>query len=382
MKRLVLVGGGHAHLSVLEKFARNRVANTELILVTPNRYQNYSGMLPGWIAGHYTREQSRVDLLPLVGAARAKMITLSLKEMSAHENEITLSDGRVLNYDYLSLDVGSETNTEGFELLGERLLPVKPLDDFFDQWPDIHRGALLQKDYSLFVVGGGAAGVELALAAQYALRRDGATSAVSLVVSKDGMLRGHHESVRERVLNYVRASGVVLYQQAATGLVDGLRLEDGQHVYADKVLAATGARPLGWLKSSGLTLNEQGYILVDSTHRTASHSNVFAAGDTCARTDVRMARSGVHAVRAGPVLAENLYALLNDPANEKQLKKYRPKAYSLYLLACGPRYAIASWGYLSFEGAWVWRLKDWIDKGFVRKFSADKSYSADSNSLR
>jgi len=370
MKRLVLVGGGHAHLSVLEKFARDPIDDVELVLVTPNRYQNYSGMLPGWIAGHYTREQSRVDLSPLVEAARARLLTLSVNEMSAAKKEIILSDGQRLSYDYLSLDVGSETQTQGFELLGERLLPVKPLDDFFEQWPEIHRRALLQKDYSLFVVGGGAAGVELALAAQHALKRDGATSAVSLVVSNEGLLRGHHASVRESVLNYVSASGIVLYQQAATGLADGLQLEDGRRLYADRVLAATGAKPLAWLRTSGLALDEHGYILVDQFHRTQSHTEVFAAGDTCARSDVKMARSGVHAVKAGPVLAKNLYVLLTQPTGDKRLTPYRPRAHSLYLLACGPRYAIASWGRLCFQGRWVWRLKDWIDRGFIRRFSA------------
>jgi pyridine nucleotide-disulfide oxidoreductase family protein len=370
MKRLVLVGGGHAHLSVLEKLARAPRPGTEVILITPNRYQNYSGMLPGWIAGHYTREQSRVDLQPLVQASGVRMITASVTAMSADTRTLTLSDGQQVAYDLLSLDVGSETQTEGLSALGSRLLPVKPLDDFFDQWPDIEKQATRQKDYALVVVGGGAAGVELAFAAQFALERAGAQAHVTLVVSPDGILKGHHPSVRRRVLAYTRQAGIVLYQQAASGLVDGLQFSDGHRIYADQVIAATGAKPLPWLRQSGLSLNQQGYILVDACHRTQSHPEVFAVGDTCARTDVQMARSGVHAVKAGPVLADNLYALLDDSA--AQLKDYQPRKSSLYLLACGPQYAIASWGRVSFEGHWVWRLKDWIDRGFIKKFSRNK----------
>jgi len=279
MKRLVMIGGGHAHLSVLEKLARQPIDGVERILITPNRYQNYSGMLPGWISGHYTREQSRIDLMPLVHAAGVNMINVSLLNMDADQRVLTLSDGSSLTYDFLSLDVGSETQTEGLEGLGERLLPVKPLDDFFEKWPEICQRAREKKEYALVVVGGGAAGVELAL-------------------------------------------------------------------------------------------DQQGYILVDAHHRTQSHPEVFAAGDTCARTDVQMARSGVHAVKAGPVLAENLYAVLTEPANATEpLKSYHPRASSLYLLACGPRYAIASWGRWSFQGQWVWFLKNWIDLGFIRRFS-------------
>lgn len=369
MKRLVLVGGGHAHLSVFERFARASLTDAEVILVTPKRYQNYSGMLPGWMAGHYTREQSRVDLTPLVDAAGIKMINASVTAMSADEHVLELSNGQCLSYDFLSLDIGSETQTDGLEVLGNRLLPVKPLDDFFDQWPEVQKQAIRQKDYALVVLGGGAAGVELAMAAQYALKREGAQGHVTLIVSPDGLLRGHRASVKARVSAYMRGVGIVLHQQAATGLVDGLQFSEGYQLYADKVIAATGARPLSWLKQSGLALNPQGYILVNAHHQTQSHPEVFAAGDTCVRADVQMARSGVHAVKSGPVLAENLWTVLTEPPSvNMQLKSYRPRGNSLYLLACGPKYAIASWGPLSFAGRWVWRLKDWIDRGFIKRF--------------
>lgn len=295
------------------------------------------------------------------------MITASVTAMSADTRTLTLSDGQQMAYDLLSLDIGSETQTEGLLALGARLLPVKPLDDFFDLWPEIQKKAVRQKDYALVVIGGGAAGVELAFAAQFALKRAGAQAHVTLVVSPDGMLKGHHSSVRRRVLEYTRQAGIVLYQQAAVGLADGLQFADGHRIYADQVIAATGAKPLSWLRQSGLSLNAPGYILVDAQHRTQSHPEVFAVGDTCARTDVLMARSGVHAVKAGPVLADNLYAVLAD--STAHLKAYRPRKSSLYLLACGPKYAIASWGRLSFEGHWVWRLKDWIDRGFIKRFS-------------
>lgn len=367
MKRLVLVGGGHAHLFVLEKLARAPIRGAEVVLITPNRYQNYSGMLPGWIAGHYTLEQCRVNLQPLVQASGVQMIEAHVTAMNADTRTLTLEDGQQVTYDFLSLDIGSETQTEGLSKLGGRLLPVKPLDDFFAQWPEIQKKAINQKDYALVVIGGGAAGVELAFAAQYALKRAGAQGNVTLVVSPSGMLKGHHASVRRRVLAYARKAGIVLCHQAAKGVVDGLQFSDGHRIYADQVIAATGAKPLSWLRQSGLSLNQQGYILVDACHRTQSHPEVFAVGDTCARTDVHMARSGVHAVMVGTVLADNLYTVLAD--STAQIRDYQPRNSSLYLLACGPKYAIASWGRISFEGQWVWQLKDWIDQKFVKRFS-------------
>ena len=374
MKRLVLVGGGHAHLSVLEKLTRDSLSDVEVLLVTPSRYQNYSGMLPGWIAGHYSREQSRIDLMALVNNAGVKLVSGAVTGMSAQSRTLRLADGQRVDYDYLSLDIGSETQTDGLEALGMRLLAVKPLDTFFDRWPEVLNQAIRRDNYALVVVGGGAAGVELALAAQYALKQSGAMGQVTLVVSAEGLLKGHSEGVRKRVLVHIRQAGIVLHQQTASGAVDGLQFADGHRLYADQVIAATGAKPLSWLTQSGLALNEQGYILVDANQRSPSHHEVFAVGDTCARTDVRMARSGVHAVKAGPVLANNLFAVIKGSSTvSTELDTYEPRTHSLYLLACGPKYAIASWGPISFEGLWVWRLKDWIDRGFIKRFSPKKS---------
>jgi len=364
-KRLVLVGGGHAHLSVLRALADKRPAGLDVVLITPSKYQNYSGMLPGWVAGHYTQAQCRVDLDPLVQAAGARLILDQIVGMDAARRCVGFAHGPHVEYDLLSLDVGSETDTSWLETLGDKLLPVKPLDYFFASWPRILAAAKAKKNYKLVVVGGGAAGVEMALAAQQAFTRAGVDGHVDLVASESGLLPGHAKAVQARVQRFAEHAGLGLHFARGVGSEDGVLLADGHLVPADQVIAATGARPAVWLGLSKLGLDERGYILVDKYHRSVSHPNVFAAGDVCARLDAVMSRSGVHAVHAGPVLAENLMAIVNGGS----LRPYSPKRRSLYLLSCGPRYAVASWGRWSAEGQWVWRWKDWIDRGFIRRFS-------------
>ena len=366
-KRLVLVGGGHAHLSVLRALAKTRPAGLDVVLITPSKYQNYSGMLPGWVAGHYTQAQCRVDLDPLVQAAGARLVLDQIVGMDAARRCIGFADGLHVEYDLLSLDVGSETDTSWLETLGDKLLPVKPLDNFFASWQRILAAAKAKKNYKLVVVGGGAAGVEMALAAQQAFTGAGVDGHVDLVASESGLLPGHANAVQARVQRFAVRAGLGLHFARGVGSEDGVLLADGHLVPADQVIAATGARPAVWLGLSKLGLDERGYILVDKYHRSVSHLNVFAVGDVCARTDAVMSRSGVHAVHAGPVLAENLMAIVNGGS----LRPYSPKRRSLYLLACGSRYAVASWGRWSTEGQWVWRWKDWIDQGFIRRFSAN-----------
>lgn len=367
MKRLVLVGGGHAHLSVLQTLARERPADVEVVLVTPGAYQHYSGMLPGAMAGHYTRAQCRIDLRPLTRKAHATLEVNRIVGMDAGRRCVELADGRRIEYDLLSLDVGSEIDVSWLEMAGAKLLPVKPLDDFFDAWPGVVSAAMGKPGYRLVVVGGGAAGVELALAARHAFSRAGIEARVDLVVSDSGLLPEHAPGVRRRATRFLDRAGVHVHCMRAVGETGGVMLSDGTRLPADCVIAATGARAPHWLQASRLLLDESGYVTVNGHHRSLSHPNVFAAGDVCARQDLIMARSGVYAVRAGPVLAANLLATLNGckPVTHK------PQRRSLNLLACGPRHAIASWGGFSAEGAWVWRWKDLIDRRFIARFSGN-----------
>jgi len=364
-QRLVLAGGGHAQLSVLTALAR-KSPNVEVVLVTPNTHQIYSGMLPGWMVGHYKKEDCCIDLRPLADAARVRLVLANMIGINADHKCVELSDGSHFEYDALSINAGSEINTSWLEAAGERLLSVKPLDNFVQRWPKILAAALQQDDYQLVVVGGGAAGVELAFAAQYAFIKQRCKHAsVALIASQQGILPGHSTGVKVRSRRLLEQRGITLFQAQAVGTAEGITLSSGESLRADCIIAATGARPPAWLRNTDLKLDEQGYILVDAQQRSLSHPNVFAAGDVCIRQDIRLARSGVHAVFTGPVLAHNLFASICG----QKLRSYRPRKRSLYLLATGPRHAIASWGIASVQGRWVWHWKNWIDRGFMRKYS-------------
>lgn len=361
-RRLILIGGGHAHLSVLHALASNPL-DIEVVLVTPGTSQIYSGMAPGWVAGQYSLQDCQIDLLPLAQAASAKLVTHHATGVDANRRRVYLSDGTHMDYDFLSLDVGSVSNLMPLGALKERLLALKPIGGFVERWPEILAMGKARHDFHLAVIGGGAAGVEIAFAAQHVFSTHAPGATVTLIASEKGIMHGHAAGVAKRVRNLLRLRGIVLHETYAVGDEQGVVLGNGQHLPADRVIAATGSSSPAWLQSSHLALNEHGYISVDATHRSLSHHNVFAAGDVCARSDTDMARSGVHAVFAGPVLAHNLLASIRGG----DFIRYTPRKRSLYLLATGPRYAIASWGAFSAEGAWVWYWKNWIDRRFMNK---------------
>lgn len=363
MYRLILAGGGHAQLSVLALLAQQQ-PDIEVILITPSPMQIYSGMLPGWMAGHYRLDECRIDLRPLAQAAKVCLVEAQVVGMDAARRQVLLSDGRQLEYDGLSLDIGCETHSTNLAAAGNRLLPVKPLEQFIARWQQVVHVAAVQDVYKLVIVGGGAAGVELAFAVQHAFATQQCSRAsVTLVASAQGILPGHAVSVKTRARHLLQQRGIRVLQGQAVGTADGIMMSDGTVLSADCVLAATGAQPFAWLRNTGLTLDEHGYVLVDAEQRSVSHPNVFAAGDVAMRSDVSLPHSGVHAVFAGPVVAHNLLATLEG----KPLRRYRPRNKSLYLLATGPQHAIASWGRFSAQGNWVWRWKNWIDRRFMRK---------------
>jgi NADH dehydrogenase FAD-containing subunit len=140
-------------------------------------------------------------------------------------------------------------------------------------------------------------------------------------------------------------------------------LASGARLACDVPLLATGAQAPAWLQSSGLALDAQGFVAVNACQRSTSHANVFAAGDVSSRVDRSLARSGVYAVRAGPVLGMNLAAAVEGAA----CKEHQPPSQTLNLISCGTRMAVASWGRFHAQGRWVWWLKDWIDRRFLAR---------------
>lgn len=365
MRRLILAGGGHAHLQVLRALAMQRPRNVEIILIAPSQYTLYSGMLPGWMSGHYELSECRIDLRPAAAAAGVHLIVSNVGCMDAWRRRVVLGDRTPLEYDLLSLNVGGESNLSLVESMGDLVMPVRPLTQFVRRWSTVIESVSAQRNFRLIVIGGGAGGVELAFAAAHALRERRKSAEVILVAGAGGLLSGHTPRAASLARRLLAARGVTVLNTLAVGAEEGVVLSSGELLKADCVIAATGNRAPCWLRLSHLALDDHGYVQVNDRHQSVSHADVFAAGDVSSRIDVPLAHSGVHAVRAGRVLAANLLAALSG----RELRSYRPRRNSLYLLATGPKHAIASWGVCSAVGYPVWLLKNWIDKRFVSGFA-------------
>jgi len=372
MKRLVLVGAGHAHARVLREFALHPPSDIELTLVSSVVQAPYSGMMPGWLAGHYRWDECTIDFAALVDAAGGRLIRSDARALDPDRRELTLDDGTRLGYDLLSLNVGSTLTPPAFE--GTTVLPLRPLSRLHEQWEAWCTSLSTLPDRPLHVaaVGGGAAGVEILLAAQWRLARIAPARSFrfTLYTNADRLLPGSGRSVSKRLAALCEARGIEL--KFNTRIDSAIhRLEPTP----DLLFWAAGAQAVSWLQNCGLATDAQGYVQVDSTLRSGSHANVFAVGD-CAGWQSPLPKSGVYSVRMGPVLADNL----RRAAASRPLQTYRPQARFLALISTGDHHAIASWGPFTFSGAWVWRWKDHIDRGFIRRYTIDSNAQGNAHS--
>lgn len=382
IKKLILLGAGHAHVHVLAQLAQNRPADLDVTLVSPYPFQTYSGMTPGLVAGHYTAEDCQIPLEPLAKAAGAKWVQARCSGIDAAEQRVRLSPTARstsqsdilppdLPYHQLSIDTGAVIDRERLDAdmpgASAHALIVRPIEVFATLWPKVLELARNQP-VSIAVVGAGAAGLELLFAAEQCLRTQGVAGAsFTLITGGAEVASNYTPGVRRRVLRQLKRRGITVLREACVGVAKGrILLGSGAHLACDVPLLAIGTHAPAWLQGSGLALSEAGHVLVNAFQQSPSHANVFAAGDVSTREDRPHPKSGVYAVRAGPPLSHNLLAHHEDLA----LKPHHPPANTLNLLSCGTGHAIVSYGPLHAEGAWAWRWKDKIDRAFVAKYRA------------
>lgn len=368
MKRLMLVGGGHAHVHVLAALAAQAIADTEVTLVTPWARQIYSGMLPGWIAGHYALEDCALPLGRLAQQSGVRLLQTSCSGIDLAGRRLHCANGDHLEFDAISIDSGPVAALDRLPGAAEHALAIRPIEGFVAAWPGLLERAR-QGSFALAIVGDGAAAIELAFAMQARCAAEGlAGCAITVIGSDPQPLPGLPLLLRRRAARLLAERGIAHLggRRVAAVHAHQVELEDGARHAADAVLLATGAAAPDWPAAARLAVDDGGFIRVAATLQSISHPFVFAAGDVAAYAYPRP-KSGVFAVRAGPPLAANLRAWCEG----RPLQAWRPQRHALYLLSTGDGRALAAWGAFSAAGAWVWRWKDRIDRGFVARYGPD-----------
>ena len=369
MKRLVLVGAGHAHARVLLDFAQHPAHDTEVTLVSPEPLAPYSGMVPGWMAGHFGWSACCIDFAHLCHQAGATLRIGMASGIDTAGSMLQLENGDVVAYDVLSVDIGSTaTPPPTIDVL---LLPMRPLARLKARWDALRADVCALPAgacYRVVMIGGGAAGAESLLAVRHQLLQWAPHVDVDFVLATQGdaLLPALAPGAAARVASHFDAHRIRVIHgfEAERFEAGGVTSTDGRTLPADVVLWATGAKSHPWPGQSGLAHDAAGFIKVERTLQSVSHPTIFAAGD-CASFSTPLPKAGVFAVRMGPVLAHNVRALLDG----RPLKPFMPQRRYLVLLGTGGEHAIAAWGPFAWQGKWVWRWKRRIDQRFLDQYN-------------
>ncbi len=364
---LVLVGGGHSHALALRMLAMKPIDGLRITLISPASHTPYSGMLPGLIAGHYTFEDAHIDLERLCRWAGVRFIVAEVTALNPAARTVAIAGRPPLAYDLLSIDIGSQPELDAVPGAREHAVPVKPVAGLWQRWRALEAGMAERAgagDYRVSVVGGGAGGIEIAMAMSHRLA---GRAAIDLWCAAPRILEGYNARARGAVEKALAAHNVTLHTAArVVGVEPGeLAIEGGARARYDDLFWCTGAGAAPWLAASGLPVDARGFLAVRDTLQSTGDERVFGAGDCAAQLNHPRPKAGVFAVRQGPVLARNLRAAaLGNP-----LREHRPQRRFLSLVSLGDRRAVADRGLFSASGAWVWRWKDRIDREFMTRFS-------------
>ncbi|MFP3978459.1 selenide, water dikinase SelD [Marinobacter sp. KMM 10035] len=375
LRDIVLIGGGHSHVGVLKRFAMKPVPGVRLTLICRDTHTPYSGMLPGYVAGHYSYDDVHIDLSRLAEFAGARFYRSEAIGIDRNSKRVICKGRPDVPYDILSINIGSSPRVNEVEGATEFAVPVKPITGFNNRWLSLlsrienHQGPL-----TVGVVGAGAGGVELTLAMQYRLKnelekrgRDSDQLHFHLFDAAKEILPTHNTKVREIFRTTLSDRGVKLHLGSPVEKVsDGLlRTASGESQQVDEVLWVTRAGGPAWLQETGLALDDGLFLRVRDTLQVENDDSIFAVGDIANVVNHPREKAGVFAVRQGPPLADNLKRM----ALGKAPKDFHPQKKWLALISTGDKYAVASRGDLQFDGALVWRWKDWIDRRFMEKFT-------------
>ena len=379
---LVLLGGGHANIQVLKMMSMNPIGGLRITLISDQTHSPYSGMIPGYLAGFYSYEECHFDLRRICEELGQRFIKAKIIGVDPQRKKIQLENRAEVSYDCASINVGIEPKSIG-NISHEsalKLIPLKPISRFIAHWDQLISDL---KDYKgneslqLAVVGAGASGVEISIILKMLIDQNQWNAQVSLIHRHEFLVSAKDLRAQRRLLQTLRSLSINVFQNTEVFELDenGLVLKDHQgRIHTEgfyRALVATQASAPTWFKSSGLPVNQEGFLKVAEKLLVENEDALFAAGDCIHFSPSPLKKAGVYAVRQGMILEHNIRAFFT---RKSLLKTFQPKKNVLSLITIGDRKALVHQDSASIlrwlPPAQLWTVKDWIDRRFMARFQA------------
>lgn len=363
-QHLVLVGGGHAHMTIMQRLDDYVRRGYRVTLISPSAYHYYSGMGPGMLGGTYQPQQIRFHIRRMVEDRGGEFIEGAVVRVDADQRKLILDTGQQVSYHVVSFNTGSGVPLDRIGATRTEVLPVKPIHNLLEVRREL-LARLPQQTLKLLVIGGGAAGVEICGNLWRLADQAGGQVEITLIAGAR-LLGRFSKKVRSLALASLKRRGIVVREEVHVCSVgDGVAvLDDNSEVPYDLALSASGVQPSGIFRASQLPVGPDGGLLVNACLQSVTYPELFGGGDCISFQDQPLDKVGVYAVRQNPILYRNLMAALED----QPLMRFSPQKGYLLILNMGDGHGILSKGSLTLEARWAFRFKDWIDRRFMRRF--------------
>ncbi len=366
-KKILLIGGGHANIQVLHELARLDQSQFTVTLISDVAYSPYSGMIPSYLAGVYHSDQLHFDLKQICLNFGFEFIETRVTEINATKNQVHTSQGENYTYDICSVNIGIQPTPIADELEEPtNIIYLKPISKLIHKWKAIQKNTSdTNEPFDFTIIGGGAAAFEIAVACR---RKFQDTKNKIRVITGSGHLLPHqNEKTRKLAYQSLHQLHIELIQNNRVEKIEKehLVLSNQRQIPRHICLIATTAKAPELFRNSNLPISHEGFVKVNADLRIEGFENIFAAGDCCHFTPAPLAKAGVFAVRQGPILFANIKSLLES---HKNLTSYSPQKYFLTIMVSGENTAIASYRGFAFEGYFAWKLKNFIDVRFMKRF--------------
>lgn len=345
--RLILVGAGHAHLSLCKNASQFIQRGIDITLISPGLFW-YSGLATGVLGGRYAKEQDQIDLHAIAKLHGGTAVFDRVKKIKPEEKTLILEKSDPITYDALSVNVGSTLPAESIPGLAENSFQVKPIPNLWKLKETVLQEKRPQK---IIVVGGGATGCEIA-ANLHALKK---SNPIQLITSSSRLLSEHFPSVSKKMESLLRDKGVeVVFNQKVIKMDKGMVVTESHSYAADHIVSAIGLVP-------PVLLDGKRGILVKDTLQSVDYPEIFGAGDCIRIQGYDLPKIGVYGVKEAPILQKNLLAFLAG----EPLESYHPQKTFLSILNLGDGTGLAIRKPFYWHGRLSMLVKDWIDRYFL-----------------
>jgi selenide, water dikinase len=375
-RQVLLAGAGPANLFIVTQAKRFLRQGLVLTLIDESLFWFNSNMAAEVLGGQYGLKDFRLDLRKFCQHFGVEFIQDQAVAILPEQKQLMTASNRLLHYDWIAFALGAIPREEPGDVPAESSFPVLPVRQVLEIRNEVETLLELfpQKKIEIAIVGGGSTGVSYAMQIAELMqeRKPAAGSKIVLLEKQPRVLAAWPKAASQRAEAMLKLYDIEARTKVEVQHIQSNRLvlEKGETLETDLTIVAQGSRGHELFNRAGLDTDATNTLRVEPGLHTSGYKEIFASGRCAALSGSHPIASPQQAWQMGKILAHNLLAssrkdpLIFYPAYQSQRLRF---------LSLGKTEALLIWGQKVFYGQWVLRLKQWLDKRWMKKMQRPAS---------